>query len=294
MTLSELLAALKPAGSAEEVLFPSRLLGAFRRKTITFCTGETDEATLVFWFQSASFTIDLRLSHGNRTPLAMRQGWIGDTLWDRASERMSWMVDRSYQPQEIWPEPAELRFIGNSVLEFAPSGAYVEDWRQLANRGPLLGLRLVELIEAGSGQRHPMDGGLVIAGEHMALARSRLPHIDARIAAAGSVSEALEQGLADAQEVESYEVSVALDGASVMHSTQPWRVGQPLIAGSFEIGADGSVTLTDARSGDVLRFVSDIFLPDFRYAGTSPASAAAVDWIERQRAYLMPNGRMVR
>lgn len=294
MNLTQLLDALGPVGRLEGVPFPPRLLGAFRRKSITFCTGETDEATLVFWFQSASFTIELRLSHGNRTPLAMRQGWTGDTLWDAAQARMSWSVARSYEPHEIWPEPAELRFIGNAVLEFAPSGAYVEDWRQLATTGPLLGLRLVELVDAASGAAHAMDGGLIVAGEHMALARSRRPEVDARIAAAGSVGAALERGAANADQIESYEVSVALGGEIVSYSTTSRRVGQPLMEGGFAIEADGTVTLTDGVTGDRLRFVVDLHLPGFTFAATSDASAAALAWIERERPHVMPNGRVVR
>ena len=293
MTLDELLAAL-PATGLGHVRFPRALLGAFRRKSITFCTGETDEATLVYWFQSAKFTIDLRLPQARATPLAMRQGWTGGTLWDAETQRMSWAVARSYQPHEIWPEPAELRVIGNAVLEFAPTGAYVEDWRQQSGKGPLLGLRLVELAEAASGARHAMDGGLVIAGEHGAFARSRLPQVDERIAGAGSVAAALERGVASADEIGSYEVSVALAGDTVSLGTQDWRIGQPLVAGEFAIARDGAVTLTDPRSGDVLRFVVDLYLRDFVFANASLASAAALEWIAGERAHIMPNGRVVR
>ena len=39
---------------------PSYLYGAFRRKSISFFNGLTDENTIVYWFQSRSFTIDFR------------------------------------------------------------------------------------------------------------------------------------------------------------------------------------------------------------------------------------------
>ncbi|WP_225205722.1 hypothetical protein [Novosphingobium huizhouense] len=294
MTLAELLKKLPPVVWPGEVPFPPRLLGAFRRKSITFCTGETDEETQVFWFQSASFTIDLRLAAGAQTPLELRQGWTGDTRWNAARGQMAWDIARSYQPHDIWPEPADLRFIGNAVLEFAPSGAYVEDWRQLATSGPLLGLRLVERTARGTGARHVMDGGLIVAGEHMAYACSRLPDVDARLRAAGSIAAALASGAASADEVESYEVSVASGGDAVALSTQPWRIGQPLIEGPFTVEPDGSVSLHDPATGDRLCFIIDLHLPTFLFAGTSEATPAARQWIARERAHVMPHGRVVR
>ena len=60
MKFAELLEQL-PATHPGDLAFPRRLLGAFRRKSITFCDGTTDEQTVVYWFQSRSFTIDLRL-----------------------------------------------------------------------------------------------------------------------------------------------------------------------------------------------------------------------------------------
>jgi len=119
MTLAVLLAVLPPTGLADPA-FPRHLLGAFRRKSITFCTGLTDEHSVVFWFQSGRFTIDLRLPDGAAMPATDRQGWIGETLWDRQAQQLSWTIARSYQPRNQWPEPVRLSFIGNSVLEVAP------------------------------------------------------------------------------------------------------------------------------------------------------------------------------
>ena len=57
------------ASPMEDFTLPSYLLGAFRRKSITFANGLTDEKTIVYWFQSKSFTIDLRLKEANTTPV---------------------------------------------------------------------------------------------------------------------------------------------------------------------------------------------------------------------------------
>lgn len=274
MTLDELLLALAPAG-VHDLAFPSALLGAFRRKSITFCNGQTDETTQVYWFQSASFTIDLRLPDGAATPLAERQGWIGDTHWDAQGGELSWTVGHSYQRHNLWPEPARLAFIGNSVIEFAPSGAYVEDWRQLAIRGPLLGLRLIAIANAGTGEEHRADGGLIVAGDHMAFVLSRPPHLR--------------------DEWESFETSLAIAGRTVTHSTQSARYGEAIVPDSFDLAPDGSVRLTCKAHGTDwhLRLNVDAFVPDHVFSNSSPATPEAHAWLERESAHLARNAARV-
>ncbi|MET3471115.1 hypothetical protein ABIC78_001640 [Novosphingobium sp. 1529] len=295
MKVADLLAALPPRPLGT-VPFPRHLLGAFRRKSITFCTGLTDEGTPVYWFQSRSFTLDLRLPGRDDTALTARQGWVGDTLWDAQRGEMSWSVARSYQPRNQWPEPARLAFIGNSVLEFAPSGAYVEDWRQLATPGPLLGLRLHLLREHATGTDHAMDGGLIVAGAHMALARSRLPAIDAALATTPSLDHALTQGIASAAQIESYEVSVALDGAHITHTTIPARHGAPLLHGDFALQADGQVHQHCTIDGMACTLVYslDVHEPVFAFVTQTPTTSGGQAWLEAEREHLERNARVLR
>lgn len=290
MNLGELAPAL-PETEIAGPAFPRRLLGAFRRKGITFCTGVTDERTLVHWFQSRTFTIDLRLPDGAATPVADRQGWIGDTLWDENRQQMSWRVSRSYQPGNQWPEPAEFRFIGNSVLEFAPSGAYVEDWRQQSTGGPLIGLRLRDMLDETTGRILPMDGGLIVAGEHVALARSRHPIVDERVRGVASLAEALAGGIVTEREAESYEVSVASHGEIVAHSTQPGRIGAPIAPGRFALEPDGSVTLRQTVDGAPcrLRFAVDLCRRAVTFDRQTPATSAARDWMALEQGHLIRN-----
>lgn len=287
MTLADLLGALPPV-VPEQPAFPRRLLGAFRRKSITFCTGVTDERTVVYWFQSRSFTIDLRLPDGAATSVTDRQGWVGDTLWDAESQQMSWSVATSYQPRNQWPEPAILRFIGNSVLEFAPSGAYVEDWRQQCFRGPLLGLRLLSLHDEETGRDSPMDGGLIVAGGHVAYAQSRLPRLDAALRNAADLDRALADRLLTAEEIESYEVSVALNGRTIDHSTRTARIGQQIASGEFALQPDGSILLSRPVGGRTcrLRFAVDIHVPDFTFDRRTQAASPAPDWMEKEKSHL--------
>lgn len=295
MTLIELLANL-PATGLGDLGFPHHLLGAFRRKSITFCTGVTDEATVVYWFQSRTFTIDLRLPDADTTPVVHRQGWVGDTIWDESTGQLSWRVERSYQPRNQWPEPATFRFIGNSVLEFAPSGAYVEDWRQQSSTGPYLGLRLRGMRNEATGEDMTMEGGLVLAGDHVAFARSRLPAVDAALRDADHLERALAKGAVSEAEIESYEVSVATGGQTITHSTQPSRLGQTIASGAFEIAADGSVLMQQVVDGApcTLRFDLDLYMPEFSFGTTTTSTPDALEWMQRESDHLAPRAVMTR
>jgi hypothetical protein len=294
MNLAALLDRLPRKGLAG-LAFPRNLLGLFRRKSISFCTGFTDETTVVYWMQSKTFSIDLRLPEAAATLLTERQGWVGDTLWDEATRELSWKIARSYQPSNQWPEPARLNFIGNCVLEFAPSGAYVEDWRQKSSSGPYLGLRLVSMLNETTGQELPIDGGFVIAGEHAAFAQSRLPEIDNALQRAASLDEALADAIATEAQIESYEVSVAIDGHAVTYSTQPNRLGETIGPGDFSIRSDGKVAQERFVGGDlcVLVYEIDVFEPDFKFDNQTPSTLEASEWMEVERRHLARHAVLV-
>ena len=228
--------------------------------------------------------------------MAERQGWIGDTLWDQRRQLMSWRVSRSFQPRNQWPEPARFSFIGNSVIEFAPSGAYVEDWRQQSTCGPLLGLRLLEVVDETNGQSLPIDGGLVLAGEQVAYARSRHPAIDEALGRATSLEQALADGILTAREAERYEVSIATGQGAVTHSTRPERIGSPIVPGEFAVEPDGSIVLSQAVNGGrwQLRFALDICRRMFKFDGPTPTTAAACDWLDREKRHLDRHAVIVR
>lgn len=294
MNLAALLEQL-PRKGIEDLEFPRNLLGTFRRKSISFCTGVTDETTIVYWIQAKSFSIDLRLSDAATTPLTERQGWIGDTRWDEATRQLSWQIERSYQPRNQWPEPAVLSFMGNCVLEFAPSGAYVEDWRQRSSNGPYLGLRLVSMINEATGQETPLDGGLIIAGEHAAFAQSRLPAVDECLRGVSSLEDALAAGTVSEVEVESYEVSVAISGRAITYSTRASRVGELIVSGDFSIRSDGKVAQERIVDGDLctLLYEVDVFEPKFTFDTRTSSTEAALNWLEAEKCHLARHAVLV-
>lgn len=230
-----------------DVTVPEWMLGCFRRKSISFANGETDSDTIVYWFQSRNFTIDLRLPRvDDQVPalklpgytqdqliaLANYEGWVADSHWN--GSRINWLNETSFQVHNRWPEPAELRRIGNCMIEFAPSGAYVEDWRsQLNEVGPLIGLRLVEESSPVTGQRFHRGGGLIVCGEHAALVLGRSEALEPDT---GTLSDLVADAGTDStrlQQLFNFETSVAQGSIdtnyTVTHSTCPARVGHSLI-----------------------------------------------------------------
>ncbi len=189
MTLDEIAEAAPFPGAAK---VPPWTLGCFHRRSITYASGEEDTETRVVWIQSGDLTGDIRIPAGRPdlsgrrnladcsreqlAALAEAEGGVADTRFRRG--RMSWDNWVSFQPYNKWPEPGDLRRVGGCLMEFAPSGAYVEDWRfQPGSEGLRVGLRLVS--ETGEdGVARPRDGGLVVAGEHViqVLGRRRALH----------------------------------------------------------------------------------------------------------------------
>jgi len=286
MNLISLLAQLKPTPIDDHLPLPRYLLGCFRRKSISFFNGMTDEKTIVYWFQSRSFTIDLRLIDANQTAVHERQGWIGDTLWDSERELLSWQVHQNYQNHIQWPEPAKLYPIGNSILEFSPSHAYVEDWRQQAQHGLLLGLRLFQMQHLATQQMIPMDGGLIIADQHMAYAQSRLPQQQNQLR-----NGPINHPENDLKTIESYEVSVALNGSSIGFSTITSRLQQSISLNDFEIEEANTLTQLKQIEGELYRlyFHLDIYQPNFVFHTATATTTDTQQWLDAEQKHLLKN-----
>ncbi|ROQ21393.1 hypothetical protein EDC38_2017 [Marinimicrobium koreense] len=241
MTLQELLERhARPATAG----VPDWMLGCFRRRCISFASGESDNQTIVYWFQSRNTTIDLRLPVAEQqvpakalneySPAELRritdyEGWEARSQWD--GELMSWFDETALQTHNRWPEPAELKRIGNCMIEFAPSGAYVEDWRaQPSEAGPLIGLRMIEQRNLDTGDCVHRGGGLIIAGDHAALVLGRPEPLSND----ASLQEQLESASPDTiQRLFDFETSVAqgsiTKGFTIHHTTRSARLGQPLL-----------------------------------------------------------------
>jgi len=315
MNLRELLAA-HASRAADGV--PDWMLGFWKRYSISFANGQTDLRTHVCWLQSRNFTIDLRLPvAADQVParplaeypakelrvLADYEGWVAPSSWD--GRALYWHeAEASLQWHNRWPEPALLQRVGNCMVEFAPSGAYVEDWRlQASAPGPLIGLRLREERQVGSGRMRHRGGGLIVCGDHAALVlgRAEAPEMASTLKSQALAAQGREELLAG---LFGFETSVAqgslATGFAVTLSTCPGRVGQVLFAGegfALQPGATGGASLVRQRfqdeEGEWERvFVVDTLEAEVDFAQATPWPPEARAWFDREAAtlsrYLQP------
>lgn len=304
MHLAELIE--KHARPAERRV-PEWLMGLYRRHIIAFADGTSDTETQVFWLQSRNFSIDLRMprqadqvpqakllaayTHQELAVLAQYEGWVAQSVWD--GEQLVWRDPIAFQLHDRWPEPAPLRRVGNCMVEFAPSGAYVEDWRlQPSAPGPLVGLRLIDEREVESGCVLHRGGGLIVSGDHagLVLGRAEVPAISAplhpHVLAAAGNAEVL--GL-----LMNFETSIAhgsmREGFMVTHSTCPGRIGQTVFdLDNFSLEADGTVTQVVSRDGLVTRrhFTVDTLEPTCSWPLATQQTRAALEWKAAEQATL--------
>ena len=282
-----------PNSDLKNAVIPHYLYGAFRRKSITFFNGLSDENTIVYWFQSRSFTIDLRLKSQTETLVHERQGWIGNTIWNTQEQLLSWHVDAhaNYQNHVQWPEPAKLHPIGNCILEFSPSNVYVEDWRQQVQQGLFLGLRLKQAIDLENDESLNMDGGLIICDQHIAYCLTRLPETQDLIKNIHfQHTDAL-----DHKAIESFEVSIGIDGQHISYSTISKQVGQTFNLDDFE-QIDGSTLvqhrILNGRKIDLF-FEIDVFQTDFNFQYITPTTLESENWLKLEESHLMHHAQFV-
>lgn len=284
---------------------PAWMLGHFRRRSITFADGRSDARTQVHWLQSRSFTLDLRLPDAPPPPLkawadyhaeelrqlANQEGWMADSHW--VDGQLGWHGGVSLQVHNRWPEPARLQRIGNCLMEFAPSGAYVEDWRLQAGGGPLIGLRLWEEREVESGRLLGRGGGLILCGDRLGWVRGRpAPLAESSLGLRERVAQA--QGdPAELARLFDVETSLALadgqGGYRVALSTLPARLGQPMALDGFAWDAAGHLRqrLVNAAGCLIERtFEVDTLEPDWHAEVATPCSATAQDWFAAERETL--------
>lgn len=273
---------------------PSYLYGAFRRKSISFFNGLTDEDSIVYWFQSRSFTIDLRLKHRSGTPAHERQGWIGNTLWDAEQALLSWQVadTANYQNHVQWPEPAKLHAIGNCILEFSPSNVYVEDWRQQVHSGLYLGLRLKTAVDVECGEQLNIDGGLIICDQHVAYTLTRLPEIQNLVSHLDLTADGLETHTIE--QIESFEVSIGTDDHTKSYSTSSGQSNQPFNFDAFDLIDDFTLkqrTCLNGRQIDLI-FDIDVYQSNYLFQQQTLTTPDSEHWLKSEQSHLLHHAQL--
>jgi len=291
---------------------PNWMVGYFKRYSISFADGLTDLETNVFWLQSRNFTIDLRLPILSQQVVA--KSWeeysteeleiIGDyegwaALCDWSNETLSWRKsEASLQLHNRWSEPAILKRIGNCMIEFSPSGSYVEDWRlQPSKSGPLIGLRLVEERNIKTNQVNHLGGGVIICGDYAGLVLGRGNNIS---------TSSQEYNLLRTMAVEAhknykqlsllfnFETSLAQgsisEGYKIIMSTLPSRVGQPLFdTNGFEYDSTTKLIKQKFTVGNQLMeriFTIDTIEQNVDFQQNTNFTSESDEWYKREQQTL--------
>lgn len=293
-----------PAGAA-----PDWLLGTFRRRSITFFTGVADLHTQVLWLQSRGLSADFRVppdrplrqgrsswddfSRQEIDRLAVNEGGLGLTAWD--GSRMKWFDWSALQTHPKWAEPGELRRIGDCVMEFAPSGAYLEDWRlQPSAAGPVIGLRLLHERNSVTGKILHRGGGLIVCGDHAAFVRGRALDLDIETRFSDEVRQmAREQAIVALGAFDaSYARRVHESEPFIVElSTNPFREGETLISeeGFSHDQASGLVYQCTIDNGVPVErvFTVDTLEPCLTFPAATVSSQEGQAWLSREADTLL-------
>lgn len=305
MTLDEL--ALRVSGAPPQLTVPLWAVGTVHRQSITFATGVCDRRTRVRWVQTHSMTGDIRihparpsLKAGDRIEdcdletlilLASVEGGTADTAWD--GHVMSWTNWVGFQTYDKYPEAGAMYRVGDCMIEFAPSGIYVEDWRfQSSDPGSVVGLRLVGEVGA-DGVEYRRSGGLVMTGDHVMQSIARRDALADGVRAQDFVKSSTSPTSA-LQRVFDSTVDYAVRGPvgfEIEASTDPRREGlRAEFSAGFEVSSKPrrlrqTVTCNGVRVERVWDVVS--IEPNVVFSLSTTASAERLAWLAAEADTLL-------
>ena len=256
---------------------PDHMLGCWHRRYIRFEDGAEDTSTRVIWLQTPSGIVDMRISaerpdfserlqlsdcsNDELIALAEQDCSCGITILDETATpypTARWEGGGSgfmQQPVINFPEDGwfEWKEEGTCMLEYAPSGAYEEDWRLQDNSQDLA----IHLLCRDS----ETTTNLYIAGAHAVLAIDR----SIVISQERPLQEIVSENIADRDRVYAYldtEFSYARCEDSseyeIVLSNLPWREGQ-ILPLQWLLDSDNDATVITDTTGhkwDVISYCS--------------------------------------
>ena len=257
---------------------PDRMIGCWHRHYIRYRDGAEDTSTRVIWLQTPSGMCDMRISahrpdfserrnlsdcsDDELIALAQQDCACAVTILDETATpypTATWESGASgfmCQPVINFPEDGWFKWKehGTCMLEYAPSGAYEEDWRLQDNSQDFA----IHLLCRDS----KTTTNLYVAGAHAVLAIDRSKVINQE----RPLQEIVSENIADRERVYAYldtEFSYARsedgDVYDIVLSNLPWREGQILSLQWLLDPDNDAVILTDNKGNqwDVISYWSD-------------------------------------
>lgn len=237
---------------------PEWVVGLWGRESITLADGTVDRDTQVYWGQTRTLYVDLRipadrarmsrartfsaLSAEDVRRLAQQRGFAGHI--SIIGDQCTWFRDIDYQPDTGRPDTGRLRLDGDVLFESgAPEsvvGAGYEEVYRRVSRGDRLRAALRQ-VDAGSSLRADSSSPgmiVVLLDDRFLCARARVQ----KLPAAASLQSLINAAGQDLQRIRSFlDCEVCLgtvgrgDGLQIELSTIPFREGEPLFP---PVGAD--------------------------------------------------------
>ena len=299
MTLEEI-AATHPHSNTLRV--PQWAFGCVQRRSITFATGIEDTQTRVFWVQAHGMTGDIRIHPGRPritaettlasldretlSRLASIEGGVATTSW--SSPIMSWADWIGFQPYDKYPEPGVMHRIGDCMIECAPSGAYVEDWRFLPSApGLLSGLRLVSETNVKK-DTYPRTGGLVVAGDHAIRTLGRYQELPDGTRCQDFVANSSDPTAALERVFQCVTDYMVRDGSrwTIAASTDPRREGSLVpLTGDLHPGTESGTlieTITDTTGIAQRLWRIDSLEANVTFSQSTPLASDRLAWLDRE------------
>jgi hypothetical protein len=171
---------------------PDWLLGVWRRESMRYADGRQDLTTRVYWAQTRSLFVDIRVPARRSLPshcagwsdfslprlrgLAAQQGFAGHVRM--RGKICTWIREIDYWPASGRPDRGRLSLEGDVLTEEGEASSaigigYREVYRRQRGGGKRLALRLLEHHGAGSDAADMRGAILVVIGDLFLLARPR-------------------------------------------------------------------------------------------------------------------------
>ena len=254
---------------------PESLIGLWRRERIEFSDGRVDSTTQVFWGQTGSLYVDIRIPIGaakvaprqsladyaadERVALAEQKGFAGHI--HLTGNQCEWVRSLDYQPETGRPDKAEIELVGDTLIERGDPGSVLgSSYREIfhrISRGTHACLAAQLVTSTSSWERCFAQQGclLVVLDAWFLFAQPRATTLPAAPSLAQLVSTASPARALAYLDCEYSLGRVANDGAAwtIELSTLPFRRGRRLFPAAISAQHKNNSDLTVAFSnGDLI------------------------------------------